>query len=134
MKNFMLILGLFSPVLAFAGQTISHDKVEIRVVNRIKGLAKTIVIPTGESAMFENISITVEACYEKTNAVGIQSNYWGFLKVKDLENEATEEKSLLFSGWMSSLDRSQATVAHPVYDIWVQSCIKNSEAQTQEKN
>lgn len=119
MKKLLFLLCVFSvPVLG----NISSEKAVLRAVNRLKGISKELVVPVGQDVLFENISVSVKACYERKNAVGINSNYWAFLQIKDLEKESTTEKSLLFSGWMPSHAREQAALEHPLYDIWVERC------------
>ncbi|MHA1540614.1 MAG: DUF2155 domain-containing protein [Alphaproteobacteria bacterium] len=119
MKKFLVLCLLFSSSV-FAN--IAHEKAVVRVVNRLKGINKSIEISVGEKTLFENISINVEACYEKPRAVGIESTHWGFLQIKDLEKESSPENSILFSGWMPSHDRNISTLEHPVYDIWIERC------------
>ncbi len=116
----ILILGLLFSSSVFAN--ISHEKAIVRVVNRIKGINKSIEIPVGEKALFENISVQVKACYEKQKAVGIESIYWSFLQIKDLEKESSSENAMMFSGWMPSHDRNVSTLENPTYDIWIEKC------------
>ncbi|MBN1783560.1 MAG: DUF2155 domain-containing protein [Alphaproteobacteria bacterium] len=116
----IILLGLLitTPLMA----DISRDTAIVYAVNRLKGQSKEIKIPVGEKALFENISITVKACYEKTQQIGTESTHWAFLQIKDLEKEATPEEALLFSGWMPSHNRNISTLEDPVYDIWIKEC------------
>lgn len=120
MKKIILLGTIIISSAAMAN--ISRETATVYAVNRIKGQSEEIKIPVGENALFENISITVKACYEKPKQVGIESTHWGFLQIKDLEKEATAEKAMLFSGWMPSHDRNISTLEHPTYDIWIKDC------------
>lgn len=119
---FSLFLLFFGLALTLKAEEISRDKAVVRVLNRMKGITKTLTIPVSESDSFETLKITVKACYERPHAVGIQSNYWAFIQVVDTEKQGD---STLFSGWMPSIQRGESTLSDPTYDVWIKSCSQN---------
>lgn len=100
---------------AFAQQPVSEAPgAQLRGVDRINGEIFEIVVPAGQTAQLERISITLRSCrYPVGNPAG---DAFASLEITDASG------ARLFSGWMIASSPALSAMDHPRYDIWVMRC------------
>lgn len=88
---------------------------QLRGVDRINGEVFEIIVPVGQTAQIERISVTLNSCrYPVGNPSG---DAFASLEIRNVESGA-----YLFSGWMIASSPALSAMDHPRYDIWVMRC------------
>ena len=129
MKNIFistLAVLLVASNVTFAFTNLPQNKAVIRALNKQTGKTKDIEIPVGQSQLFENILIQVDACYTRPEDETPENSV--FVKVNETNTSFKEELNSvkqgksIFSGWMFSSSPSLSAMEHPNYDIWILEC------------
>jgi len=90
----------------------------ISALDKTTAVVSPVAVPVGESANFGTLTITVRSCQVASsdrdqNAV--------FIEVED--DPPGHETDQVFAGWMYSASRAVSAMDHPVYDLWLASCV-----------
>ncbi len=94
--------------------------IELKVLDKVSSKNYEINIKIGEEKIFKNISIKPLKC--KNSKFDDDPEVIAYLQVKDLKNIGNDEV-FVFNGWTFSSSPSINTFDHPVYDLWLISCI-----------
>lgn len=105
---------LATPVVA--QQAVSEaNGAQLRGVDRINGKVFEIIVPTGQTARFEDMAIKLNSCrYPVGNPAGDA--------FASLDIWEAETGRYLFVGWMIASSPALSAMDHPRYDIWVMRC------------
>lgn len=88
---------------------------QLRGVDRINGEVFEMIVPSGQTARFENMAIRLNSCrYPVGNPAGD-----AYASLDIWENETGK---YLFVGWMIASSPALSAMDHPRYDIWVMRC------------
>jgi hypothetical protein len=122
----------FAPALP--SQIISPDLLEEEGTQEVyttvimQGLDKTTArvkkfdVPINGTVKFGSLEITARNC--KKNPPEETPESAAFLIVDEVR--PNENKKMLFSGWMFASSPALSALEHPVYDVWVLDCKKDS--------
>ena len=94
--------------------------IELKVLDKVSSKSHKINIKIGEEKIFKNISIKPLKC--KNSKFDDNPEVIAYLQVKDLKNIGNDEV-FVFNGWTFSSSPSINTFDHPVYDLWLISCV-----------
>ncbi|MBR2012242.1 MAG: DUF2155 domain-containing protein [Alphaproteobacteria bacterium] len=108
---FGIIMGALPGVL---GAYINRNTAIVRVMNKAAGKVYTLEIPTGDSAKFEKLNITIRAC-KQTDPFDAE-DFFAFIEA------STVTDGLIFSNWMSRNEPGVQPLQHADYDLWLVSC------------
>ena len=97
----------------------------LRGLDKITGRPVNIFAPIGRPVKFATLTITARYCYSTPQSEPPETT--AFVQVTDDRPDQPERK--LFSGWMLASSPSLNGVEHPLYDVWVISCITNQPGQ-----
>jgi len=97
----------------------------MRGLDKITGRPANIFAPIGVPVKFATMTITARYCYSTPQSEPPETT--AFVQITDNRPDQPERK--LFSGWMLASSPSLNGVEHPLYDIWVISCITNQPGQ-----
>lgn len=115
-----LLLVLATPAAAFRGDTVvlqGLDKVTARVW--------TFEAPVGQMVRFGTLEIVARTC-ERTPPEEPPESV-AFLDISELRRgEAPKD---LFHGWMFASSPGLNALEHPVYDVWVLDCKKETPSE-----
>lgn len=114
----MGVAALFAPALAHA------DSAVLQGLDKITARITMIEAPVGRPVQFGRLSIVARTC-TKTPPEELPLTA-AFLEIR--ETKTGEQASLIFSGWMFAQSPALSALEHPVYDIWVVDCKKDSSA------
>ncbi len=106
-------------------QIIPASVATIKILDKQIGRVKQVDIPINESYSFENLKVSVKACYNAPEYETPESSAFIIAYYQDskYENEENVKKQeTIFSGWMFSSSPSLSSMEHPIYDIWVIGC------------
>lgn len=130
LKNWLF--GLFAIGSLFTIASSSFAEENNRVSNpiavfsgldKITGRITTFDVYIGETYQFGALQVTPRICY--TSEVDEATRTDGFVEV----NEITLDKKIqrIFTGWMFADSPGLNAVEHPIYDIWLKDCKRNSK-------
>ncbi len=98
---------------------VYKSQAKMIILNKITAKSKIVDFKLGEVKYFGNISVEVQKCVK--NLDPFRSSSAMVLRVFD--NKPDEDRSLIFDGWVDSMNLSVSTVEHPVYEIFPKECV-----------
>ncbi len=113
-------LFIFSNKLFSNESNYEGNFIELKVLDKVSSKNYKINIKIGEEKIFKNISIKPLKC--KNSKFDDNPEVIAYLQVKDLKNIGNDEV-FVFNGWTFSSSPSINTFDHPVYDLWLISCV-----------
>ncbi|WP_227268643.1 DUF2155 domain-containing protein [Roseobacter weihaiensis] len=116
LRAFLVALALWAPLQVTAQQAVTEATgAQLRGIDRISGEVFEVILPSGQTANLERITIKLNACrYPVGNPAG---DAFAALEIADRQSGAQ-----LFSGWMIASSPALSAMDHPRYDIWVMRC------------
>jgi hypothetical protein len=118
-----------SHVLSVADAVPGKDGVKREVVlkglDKITGRAVNIYAPIGVPVRYATLTITARYCYSTPQIETPETT--AFVQIEDNRPDQPSRKA--FSGWMLASSPSLNGMQHPIYDVWVISCITNQPGQ-----
>ena len=108
----------------FAPQTAHADSAILQGLDKITARITQIEAPIGQPTRFGRLSIVARACTKTPPEE--QPLTAAFLEIREIKTG--EQATLIFSGWMFAQSPALSALEHPVYDIWVVDCKKDSSA------
>lgn len=101
------------------GADIATKQLVLRGVDKITGRVSTMTATVQRPLTFGTLTIVAERCLAKPQEEMPENA--AFLKV--YENTKDDPKKQVFNGWMFSSNPALSAMEHPIYDIWVLSCV-----------
>ena len=101
-------------------------KAILRGLDKITGRTSTFEAVTGKAVSFGTLRITVRKCENAPPEEAAESSV--FLEIFDVEKGEVAEH--VFTGWMFASSPALSAAEHPVYDVWVISCIASAPSIT----
>jgi hypothetical protein len=98
----------------------------LRGLDKITGRPTNIYAPVGVPVKFATLEITARYCYSTPTTEPPETT--AFLQIVD--QRADQRAKNMFSGWMLASSPSLNALEHPLYDVWVISCMTNQPGQT----
>lgn len=114
-----LSVSLWS-VAAEARPSIPQPFVSLQALNKITARVSELQARVGESARFGALLIEPQTCMVTPPTEAPESA--AFLQIKEILPGSAEERGV-FSGWMFASSPGLSAMDHPVYDVWVMSCL-----------
>jgi hypothetical protein len=97
----------------------------LRGLDKITGRPTNIYAPIGVPVKFATLEITARYCYSTPPSEPPETT--AFLQIVD--KRADQPPKAMFSGWMLASSPSLNALQHPLYDVWVISCMTNQPGQ-----
>ena len=94
-------------------------------LDKITARISTFDAPLGETVRFGSLQIVARACDKKPPEEPPESA--AFLEIVDIRPDSPEVP--LFTGWMFASSPAISALEHPVYDVWVVDCRKDSNSE-----
>jgi hypothetical protein len=98
----------------------------LRGLDKITGRPTNIYAPVGVPVKFATLEITARYCYSTPTSEPPETT--AFLQIDDHRIDKPAKRE--FSGWMLASSPSLNALEHPLYDVWVISCMTNRPGQT----
>ena len=95
---------------------------ELKALDKITGKAVVLMAPLNKPVSFATLTITARTCYSTPASETPETS--AFLQIVDHRPDKTEARA--FSGWMYASTPGLNSLQHPLYDVWVISCITNA--------
>ncbi|HEY2071328.1 MAG TPA: DUF2155 domain-containing protein [Rhizomicrobium sp.] len=97
----------------------------LRGLDKITGRPANIYAPVGVPVKFATLTITADYCYSTPTNEPPETT--AFVQITD--NRPDQPSRKMFSGWMLASSPSLNGLQHPLYDVWVISCMTNLPGQ-----
>ena len=107
---------LAAPLPAPAQEAATGTGAVLRVLDRVPGRTLDLEIPSGLSATFGRLTITVAEC--RYPAADPGSDAWAHVTILDSRTPEAPE----FRGWMIASSPALSALDHRRYDVWVIRC------------
>lgn len=98
-------------------------------LDKITARISTFEAPLNEAVRFGSLQIVARACDKKPPEETPESA--AFLEIVDIRPDSPEVA--LFTGWMFASSPAISALEHPVYDVWVVDCRKDSSSEDEIK-
>jgi hypothetical protein len=95
---------------------------EIKALNKITGKAIMLRAPLNKPVKFATLTITARTCYSTPASETPETS--AFLQIDDDRLDRSHTRA--FSGWMYASSPGLNSLQHPLYDVWVISCMANA--------
>ena len=122
-KYLFLLIILISSSVSYAEQVKSNllnVVVEIKILDKVSSKNTILKLNIGEEKKFQNLLIKVLKC--ENSKFDDDPEITAYIQVKDL-NISDNEKVFIFNGWTFSSSPTLNPFDHPVYDLWLSSCL-----------
>ena len=116
----VLIFGFLFTLNAKSDSNTDGSYVEMKILDKVNSKSSSLNIKIGENKKFKNLIIKVLKC--KNSEFDDNPDVTAYLQVKDI-TQAEKDKVFIFNGWTFASSPSIKPFDHPVYDIWLTSCI-----------
>lgn len=110
---------LFQRALQERDPPLPRRFARLRAMEKITARMTTIDVPVGQTVTFGTVQITPRACYENPPTEPPESA--SFLEI--IDQPVAREAYLVFNGWMFASSPALSAMDHPIYDVWVLSCL-----------
>ncbi len=115
---------LLPAAVALAPSTGEAASAVLQGLDKITARISTFEVPLGEAVRFGSLQIVARACHKKPPEEPPEST--AFLEIVDVRPDSPEVP--LFTGWMYASSPAISALEHPVYDVWVIDCKKDSSS------
>ncbi len=115
----LLLIGVVLFGASASGADVSTKQLVLRGVDKITGRVSTMTATVHRPLTFGTLTIVAERCLAKPQEEMPENA--AFLKV--YEQTKDNPKKQVFNGWMFSSNPALSAMEHPIYDIWVLSCV-----------
>ena len=102
--------------------TPKNAVLELKALNKITGKAIVLMAPLNRPVQFATLTITARTCYSTPPSETPETS--AFLQIDDDRPDRSHTRA--FSGWMYASSPGINSLQHPLYDVWVISCITNA--------
>lgn len=111
---------LFLATINLAEATgIDKNTAKMQAMDKITGRVSVIYVPVGGLVTFGSLSIVVRSC--KTRPMEEAPDNFAFADISDKTLKGEDVN--IFRGWMISSSPATHAVEHPIYDVWLLSCV-----------
>lgn len=98
---------------------------QLKALDKITGKAIVLMAPLNRPVQFATLTITARTCYSTPPSETPETS--AFLQIDDHRPDQSQARA--FSGWMYASSPGLNSLQHPLYDVWVISCITNAPGQ-----
>jgi hypothetical protein len=95
---------------------------QLKALDKITGKASIILASLNKPVKFATLTITARTCYSTPPSETPETS--AFLQISDHRPDQPERR--WFSGWMYASSPGLNSLQHPIYDVWVISCMTNA--------
>ncbi|MGN1062971.1 MAG: DUF2155 domain-containing protein [Alphaproteobacteria bacterium] len=119
LKCGVIVIGGVLCALSVQATEIATSKVILRGVDKITGRVSTMQAAVGDDISFGDLHIVVSRCYTHPPEETPEDS--AYLTITQTKQDGVVAE--VFNGWMFSSNPALSAMEHPVYDVWVLSCM-----------
>ena len=126
-----LILGLLMcvcisllPVTGLAQSWLNSEQALLQTLDKITARIATVEVSLNQPLRFGTLEIELKHCAFRPPEEPPEAA--AFLEIRDIgfANDSTQDKIIVFSGWMFASSPAVSSLEHPVYDVTLLACAK----------
>lgn len=127
-KKLLLFFGAIFCLATATATAAGIDKntAKMQAMDKITGRVSVIYVPVGGMVNFGSLSIVIRAC--KTRPMEETPDNFAFADISDKTLKGDDVN--IFRGWMISSSPATHAVEHPIYDVWLLSCLDKKVDKT----
>ena len=118
--NLIIFVYFYLFSFAFSQSNLEGSYTDIKILDKISSKNTLLKLKNGDLLSFKDLSIKSLKC--KNSEFDDNPETTAYMQVTDLNNSNNDEV-FVFNGWMFSSSPSITPFDHPVYDIWLVSCL-----------
>jgi hypothetical protein len=103
----------------------ASDGAVLQGLDKVTARILTFEAPIDKSVVFGSLRVRVRTCVKKPPEEPPESA--AFLEITD--ERPGDAVKRIYSGWMFASSPGLSAMEHPVYDVWVVDCMKDSSAE-----
>ena len=124
-KSVLLLIALLV-IGAASAQAEQYNMAVLQGLNKVTARVSTFPAPIGRTVKFGTLEIIARTCDKRPPEETPESA--AFLDVWEVR--PGEPAASVYRGWMFASSPALAAMEHPVYDVWVVDCMKDSRAES----
>lgn len=101
-------------------ERVENDVAVFAALDKVTARISKLEVPLNQTVEFGSLKVTPRACYSRPATE--QPKTTSFVEVDERELEGKIKR--IFTGWMFAESPGINAVEHPVFDIWLTSCMK----------
>ena len=126
-----LILGLLMcvcisllPVTGQAQSWLNSEQALLQTLDKITARIATVEVSLNQPLRFGTLEVELKHCAFRPPEEPPEAA--AFLEIRDIgfANDSTQDKIIVFSGWMFASSPAVSSLEHPVYDVTLLACAK----------
>ena len=122
-----LCLCFLMSVLPVSGQAqswLNSEKAFLQTLDKITARIATVEVSLNQPLRFGTLEIELKHCAFRPPEEPPEAA--AFLEIRDIgfADDLTEDKIIVFSGWMFASSPAVSSLEHPVYDVTLLACAK----------
>ena len=130
-RCYRLILGLLMclslsllPVSGQAQSWLNAEQAFLQTLDKITARIATVEVSLNQPLRFGTLEIELKHCAFRPPEEPPEAA--AFLEIRDIgfADESTQDKTIVFSGWMFASSPAVSSLEHPVYDVTLLACAK----------
>lgn len=104
----------------------ASDGAVLQGLDKVTARILTLEAPIDKSIVFGSLRVRVRTCVKRPPEEPPESA--AFIEITD--ERPGESVKRVYSGWMFASSPGLSAMEHPVYDVWVVDCMKESSAES----
>ena len=119
----ILLTGLILTALS-AAPVLAEQGALLQGLDKVTARISTFEAPIDQPVRFGTLRVTVRTCSKSPPEEPPESA--AFLEIDEIRPGEKPQRD--FTGWMLASSPSLSALEHPVYDVWVVDCMKESSS------
>lgn len=113
---------------AAMAERIENPAAEFAALDKVTARIQALDVKLGTTREFGSLLVTPRVCYSRPPTEPPKTT--AFVEVDEVKLDGSKER--IFSGWMFAESPGLHAVEHPVFDIWLTSCVAAKPAAAAE--
>ena len=124
---FGLFVGMVMSIFVSGAQAnswLSSEQAFLQTLDKITARIATVPVKLNQPFQFGTLEIELKHCAFRPPEEPPEAA--AFLEIRDIgfANDSTQDKIIVFSGWMFASSPAVSSLEHPVYDVTLLACAK----------
>ena len=120
----LILLQSLLPATARAQNWLASEQAFLQTLDKITARIDTVEVGVNQPVRFGTLEIELKHCAFRPPEEPPEAA--AFLEIRDVgfAGQETEDKIIVFSGWMFASSPAVSSLEHPVYDVTLLACAK----------
>ena len=121
---FVILFYSLLPASVQAQNWLASEQAFLQTLDKITARIATVEVSLNQPLRFGTLEIELKHCAFRPPEVAPEAA--AFLEIRDIgfADDETQDKIIVFSGWMFASSPAVSSLEHPVYDVTLLACAK----------